>query len=347
MVIGDAMSENNIGKIIITADDLAAADVSSPQFYKEEPENEKIVMVEEPSTPHTGGDGKGQTITILTTGEDCPNDSFCLHSSTSKRKKVVAFAVTAIPIYNIIHWGTTLLRRRIPVKQGIIMLLLSFTISILLAGLPFFHILAGNQVFSHKIQNSVVVVEVPGKDSSGTGFVVAKSADNVLVMTNRHVLKGKSSDIAMNCIIRSFSDCRMDGRLVAVPKDESIDLAIVAVRNPPDIFSPVTIGKFDGISPGDPVTAVGHPGGLEYTLTKGIVSARREGILIQHDAAIYFGNSGGPLYDENMRVIGVNTAMLFDREGFSIAFRADFIRMKDKWTFFEDLSELVENIKIK
>ncbi len=110
-----------------------------------------------------------------------------------------------------------------------------------------------------------------------------------------------------------------------IGKDEETDLAVIKI----DVDKPLTsakLGNSDGMNPGDWVLAVGSPFGLEETVTAGIVSARgRNNIVpqkqfqsfIQTDAAINPGNSGGPLVNMAGEVVGINTAILTERDSYA------------------------------
>ena len=144
---------------------------------------------------------------------------------------------------------------------------------------------------------SRAVVMIDGESAQGSGFLV--SADG-LVVTNYHVV-GSTKWVSVH-----LDETRtIPGRVVGL--DEGRDLAIVHVdANPARVLA---IEMDFGV--GDDVVAIGAPLGLEGTVTKGVVSARRtaSGVTyIQTDAAINPGNSGGPLINaESGSVIGINT----------------------------------------
>jgi serine protease Do len=134
-----------------------------------------------------------------------------------------------------------------------------------------------------------------------------------LILTNRHVVEGASS------ISVTLADGReVDADLVGAIADN--DVALVQARDVDDLET-VTFGKSDDLRVGDPVVAIGNALGLGGTpsVTAGIVSALGRELdagngvplsdLIQTDAAIYQGNSGGPLVNASGEVVGVNTAV--------------------------------------
>lgn len=147
--------------------------------------------------------------------------------------------------------------------------------------------------------------EVP--QGTGTGFIWD---DDGHVITNAHVVGGADSiEVVMD------DQTTYDAEWVGV--SVSHDLAVLRIDAPSAALQPVTVGDSDRLRVGQNVYAIGNPFGLSATLTTGIVSAlgRRIGGLdgtpiedvVQTDAAINTGNSGGPLLDSGGRVIGVNT----------------------------------------
>ena len=143
-------------------------------------------------------------------------------------------------------------------------------------------------------------------NSLGSGFVIDPSG---IVVTNSHVI-GDANDISV-----IFSDgTRLKAEIVG--KDSKIDLAVLRVK-PDKPLKAVSFGDSEKMRPGDWVVAIGNPFGLGGSVTAGIVSARGRNIesgpydnYIQTDASINKGNSGGPLFNMDGEVIGINTAIL-------------------------------------
>ena len=140
----------------------------------------------------------------------------------------------------------------------------------------------------------------------GSGFVIDKAGH---IVTNYHVIAGARS------VEVSFSNHdSMKARVVG--KDPGTDLALLKVAARSRALTPLTLGDSDTVRVGDSVVAIGNPFGLDRSVTAGIVSALQREIqapnsyaidhVIQTDAAINHGNSGGPLINANGRVIGVN-----------------------------------------
>lgn len=139
----------------------------------------------------------------------------------------------------------------------------------------------------------------------GSGFIIDASG---IVVTNAHVVQGADT------VTVQLSDGReLPGQVLG--RDEKTDLAVIRIEGTGG-FQAVPWGDSDATRVGDSVFAVGSPFGLGNTVTAGIVSARSREIgagpyddFLQVDAAINSGNSGGPLFDANGRVVGVNTAI--------------------------------------
>nr|WP_229597980.1 DegQ family serine endoprotease [Roseibium aggregatum] len=143
--------------------------------------------------------------------------------------------------------------------------------------------------------------------SLGSGFVIDGEAG--IIITNNHVIEGADE------ITANFNDgTKLKATLLGT--DEKTDLAVLQVE-PTTPLKAVQFGDSDAIRVGDWVMAIGNPFGLGGTVTVGIVSARNRDInsgpydnFIQTDASINRGNSGGPLFDMEGNVIGINTAII-------------------------------------
>jgi putative serine protease PepD len=147
----------------------------------------------------------------------------------------------------------------------------------------------------------------PAQQALGSGFVVDKAGH---IVTNYHVVEG-ADDIKV-----SFSN-RDTVEASVVGTDPSTDLAVLQVDVSAAALTPLPLGNSDEVEVGDEVVAIGNPFGLVRTATAGIVSALQRLItapnqftidhVIQTDAPINHGNSGGPLLNSRGQVIGVNT----------------------------------------
>ena len=150
----------------------------------------------------------------------------------------------------------------------------------------------------------------------GSGFIIEEKE---IVVTNNHVIQG-----AEDIVVRVGGDKEYKAKIIgADPLSDIAVLQIVSKEN----FKPVKFGNSDKARIGDWVIAIGNPFGLGGTVTAGIISARNRSIglsryedYIQTDASINQGNSGGPLFDMNGDVIGINTAILGQSGSIGIGF---------------------------
>lgn len=152
------------------------------------------------------------------------------------------------------------------------------------------------------------VVRIDHSQGLGSGFVIDKEGH---VLTNAHVVDGAQGSITV-----SFSnDERVEAEVIGV--DNATDVALLKVDLPASALTIVPLGDSASVVVGEPVVAIGNPFGQDRTVTSGIVSAVARSIeapngfsingAIQTDAAINQGNSGGPLFDMQGQVIGINS----------------------------------------
>ena len=149
--------------------------------------------------------------------------------------------------------------------------------------------------------------------SLGSGFIIDKSGT---VITNNHVIAN-----AEDIIVR-VGDKEYKAKVIGA--DPYADIAVIKISSK-DSFKPVNFGDSDKARVGDWVVAIGNPFGLGGTVTSGIISARNRDInltryddFIQTDASINQGNSGGPLFNLNGDVVGINTAIIAPGQAGSI-----------------------------
>jgi serine protease Do len=150
----------------------------------------------------------------------------------------------------------------------------------------------------------------------GSGFIIDKKG---IVVTNNHVIQD-----AEDIIVRVNGDKEFKAKVIGA--DPLSDIAVLQLETN-EKFIPVQFGDSDKARIGDWVIAIGNPFGLGGTVTSGIISARNRSIglsryedYIQTDASINSGNSGGPLFDMNGNVIGINTAILGRNGSIGIGF---------------------------
>jgi S1-C subfamily serine protease len=149
--------------------------------------------------------------------------------------------------------------------------------------------------------------EQPAQQALGSGFVIDKAGH---IVTNYHVVEGAQQ------IEVSFSN-QDTYKATLVGTDPSTDLAVLRVDVSSRALTPLALADSDAVRVGDPVVAIGNPFGLDRTATAGIVSALQRNVtapkgsnidhVIQTDAPINQGNSGGPLLNARGEVIGVNS----------------------------------------
>lgn len=156
--------------------------------------------------------------------------------------------------------------------------------------------------------NQFLRIPVPGV-GSGSGSVLDREGH---ILTNSHVVDGAREIEVILASGKSYE-------ATIVGQDEDSDIAVLKIDAPRDELFPITLGRSDNLRVGQQAYVLGNPFGLEGTLTKGVVSSLNRSIsartgsemksLIQTDAAMNPGNSGGPLLDSQAKMIGMNVAI--------------------------------------
>lgn len=184
--------------------------------------------------------------------------------------------------------------------------------------------------------DSVVAISVVGETingvqqgGSGSGFVYDMQGH---IITNTHVIDG-AVEIAVNFLDGTIT------RAVIVGADPDSDIAVLRVDVDPAKLRPLQFADIDALFVGQAVYALGSPFGQRWTLTTGIISALNRAIrglenfsiggAIQTDAAVNPGNSGGPLLDDNARVVGVTSQILSEsgsNSGIGFAIPSDLVQ---------------------
>ena len=168
-----------------------------------------------------------------------------------------------------------------------------------------------------KYQNAII--QIATQSATGTGFYV-KEFD--LIVTNAHVIDDNPEvTIAGKIFPKTISRVWYT--------DRKHDLAFLEV--PKEIVLPeIKLGTYESMKDGDRVMAIGHPYGLNYTVTQGVISKVdriRDGLkFIQIDAAINPGNSGGPLVNQEGEVIGVNSFIIRGGDNLGFALPVNYLR---------------------
>lgn len=163
------------------------------------------------------------------------------------------------------------------------------------------------------------IIQIATQTSTGTGFYL-KEFD--LIITNEHVV-AKNAEV-------TIAGRLFDKRLARVwYTDKKHDLAFL--EPPLEVQIPeVKLGKYEDMKDGDVVVAIGHPFGLNYTATQGVISKVdriRDGVkYIQIDAAINPGNSGGPLVNKEGEIIGINSFIIKGGDNLGFALPVNYLR---------------------
>ena len=157
------------------------------------------------------------------------------------------------------------------------------------------------------------------KTGIGSGFIISKEG---LILTNSHVVFG-----SQHIVVTLDNGTKAIGKLIGA--DPILDLAVLKIPPPPEGLPVISLGDSNAIQVGEQVMVIGNPLGLEQTLTLGIISGVNRILsesllgerhpLIQTDAAISPGNSGGPLVNRYGEVIGITTSFLHDAQNIGFA----------------------------
>src|SRR6202789_216873 len=180
-----------------------------------------------------------------------------------------------------------------------------------------------------RVSGSLVKIDVqsaprtnrPGSEGSGSGFVFSPDG---LILTNSHVVS-RGMKISL-----TFTDGSRSGA-VLIGEDRDTDVAVLRTEHA--VFTPPALGSSKRLKIGQIAIAVGNPFGFQFSVTAGVVSALGRSMraasgrmmeeIIQTDAPLNPGNSGGPLLDSGGYVIGVNTATILGAQGLSFAVGID------------------------
>ncbi|MDA9599631.1 S1C family serine protease [Candidatus Pelagibacter sp.] len=186
----------------------------------------------------------------------------------------------------------------------------------------------GPEEIFEKFANSVVYIENQKDRGTGSGFII--NHKGLKIITNWHVVE-TAKDVTICLRTDDLNKvCETDyytGKVIK--KNKRKDLAMIEVKGLPSSIKPVVYGKYKDVKIGQTAFAIGHPEGLVWTFTNGMISQKRpehnwsykssrhKAKTIQIQVPINPGNSGGPLFNKDQKLIGVNT---FTSEGENLNF---------------------------
>lgn len=179
--------------------------------------------------------------------------------------------------------------------------------------------------FSGIIEDAIkaVVTIKTSAGFQGTGFIIEESG---YVVTNAHVLADESGALADSIQVITFEQGKKNA--VFIGFNGEFDIALLKISGE---YDSLKFGNSDNVQIGEKVIAIGNPLGLQFSVSEGIVSAlRREGInginaYIQTDAALNPGNSGGPLINNQGKVIGINNFKIGSGENLGFALESNYV----------------------
>jgi S1-C subfamily serine protease len=180
----------------------------------------------------------------------------------------------------------------------------------------------------NKVKNAVVKIDVhktikgkPKAAGSGSGFIFSSDG---LIFTNSHVVHG-----AEKIMVSLLNENEIEATLIG--QDPDTDIAILKIYS--EGYSVAKLGRAEELQIGQFIIAIGNPYGYQHSVTAGVVSALGRSLrtqsgrlvdgVIQSDAALNPGNSGGPMINTEGEVIGVNTAMISGAQGLSFSVSID------------------------
>src|SRR3990167_2519334 len=160
------------------------------------------------------------------------------------------------------------------------------------------------------------------RTSLGSGFIIGADGE---ILTNDHVVSGADE---VNVILSDGTKYKAK----ILGRDSKLDIALLKIESKRK-FTPIAFGDSDKIRIAEDVYAIGNPFGLSHSVSKGIISAKHRSLgsgpfddYLQTDAAINFGNSGGPLIDKDGEVVGISTAVKANSQGLGFAIPVNLVK---------------------
>ena len=178
--------------------------------------------------------------------------------------------------------------------------------------------LSAQSIFD-QTKNSIAVVKTPS--GIGSAFIIHQNGTSTYLATNSHVVEGHTK-VLLKWIDKSSSTATVIAD--AGGSTPQLDLAILQTPSKP---GKALLLKQASMAIGADIVAIGAPKGLDFSLTRGVVSSiRDQGDILQIDAPINPGNSGGPVLDQSGCVVGIATFKLDDSEGLNFAISAKIVQ---------------------
>jgi len=179
--------------------------------------------------------------------------------------------------------------------------------------------------FSGIIEDAIksVVTIKTSAGFQGTGFIIEEKG---YVITNSHVLADESGVLADSIQVITFEQGTKNAEFIGFNRE--FDIALLKISGE---YDPLKFGNSNNVQAGEKVIAIGNPLGLQFSVSEGIVSAvHRTGIngldiYIQTDAALNPGNSGGPLINNQGKVIGINNFKIGSGENLGFALESNYV----------------------
>jgi S1-C subfamily serine protease len=235
--------------------------------------------------------------------------------TASKRRLLIAFSVGGIVLIGLV-WFVSDLRRKAtssPQPQpssSSVTPVNAATTSTSASPTPSTPVLSSEEIYKAESPGMLLIETYDDegrKRGLGSGFAVASDGTTI---TNYHVIRGASRATV------KFSDGTVGSVSGVESYDPGRDLAVIQVTPAPNTV--LEVGDSDKLQVGDKIVAVGSPLGLQNTMSEGIVSALRNGVL-QISAPISPGSSGGAVFDEHGKVIGVSAAQMVAGQNLNFA----------------------------